>query len=246
MPYYKLLNNIIADSNYTAQEIINGCNKEGVKIDKAYMSKLRNNKVPAPSEEISRAISKVCNIDERMLVLEGYIDKAPKEVKDAFFSIKYMTVISALSFVENKIDKQTLEELEKELKKEPIADFIISLIDSKADKIDIDIDKFDISSTDDNITFSLREPVALPIKDNSMFPTIPENSEIIIKVQDSYDNGDILAIKIKGNEDITTKIVMFQNDKILLIPLNNDFKKETYDKDNIIILGKVVKVIKEI
>lgn len=247
MPYYKLLNNIIASTNYTAQQIINECNKEGLKINKAYMSKLRNNKVPAPSENVSRTIAKICNVDERLLVLEGYIDKAPKEIKEAFSSIKYMTIISALSFCKNHIDEETLKEIENEMNKEPLADFIISLIDNKADRIDIDTDKFNVSSEDEKVTFSLREPIALPIKDNAMFPTIPENSEIFIKMQEKYEDGDILAIKIKGNEEITTRTAIFKdNNKILLVPLNNEYKKEIYEKDEIIILGKVEKVIKEI
>lgn len=247
MPYYKVLNNVIASTDYTAQQIIDECKKEGLKIDKAYMSKLRNNKVPPPSEEVSRTISKVCNVDERLLVLEGYIDKAPKEIKEAFFSIKYMTTIAALSMVENYIDENVLKEIETELNKEPLSDFIISLIDNGTKDFDISKDKFNVNSKDDKVTFSLREPIAIPIKDNAMFPTIPENSEIIINMQQEYEDGDIVAIKIKGNEETTTRTIMFKdNNQILLVPLNNQFKKETLSKDEIIILGKIVKVIKEI
>ena len=100
MPYHKLLNNIIASTNYTAQEIINKCAEKGIKMNKAYMSKLRNNKVPPPSEDVSRVISKVCDVDERFLVLEGYIDKAPKEIKEAFVSIKFMTTFVTLIFLD--------------------------------------------------------------------------------------------------------------------------------------------------
>ena len=247
MPYYKVLNNVIASTDYTAQQIIDECKKEGLKIDKAYMSKLRNNKVPPPSEEVSRTISKVCNVDERLLVLEGYIDKAPKEIKEAFFSIKYMTTIAALSMVENYIDENVLKEIETELNKEPLSDFIISLIENGTKDFEISKDKFNVNSKDDKVTFSLREPIAIPIRDNAMFPTIPANSEIIINMQQVYDDGDIVAIKRKGDEEITARMIMFKdNNQILLVPLNNQFKKETLSKDEIIILGKIVKVIKQI
>lgn len=247
MPYHKLLNNIIASTNYTAQEIINKCAEEGIKMDKAYMSKLRNNKVPPPSEDVSRAISKVCNVDERFLVLEGYIDKAPKEIKDAFVSIKFMTTIAALSFLDNYTNEETIKTIEEELNKEPLADFIISLIDDNAKNFDIAKDKFKVNSEDNKVTFSLKEPISLPIKENAMFPTIPENAEIIISMQEQYEDGDILALKIKGNDEIITRTVMFKdNNTLLLIPLNHEYKKETYTREEIIILGKVVKVIKAI
>ena len=247
MPYHKLLNNLIASTNYTAQEIINKCAEKGIKMDKAYMSKLRNNKVPPPSEDVSRVISKVCDVDERFLVLEGYIDKAPKEIKEAFVSIKFMTTIATLNCLDNYVSEDILKAIEDELNKEPLSDFIISLIDNNAKNFSITKDSFKISSEDNDVSFSLKEPISIPIKENAMFPTIPENAEIIINIQENYEDGDILALKIKGNDEVITRTVMFKdNNTLLLIPLNHGYKKETYTKEEIIILGKVVKVIKAI
>ena len=82
MPYTKLLNNIIADSNLSYKFIAEKCTEMGTTIDPSYISKLLSGKCNVPSEKISRALANVCGYDERLLVLEGYLDIAPKEIKD--------------------------------------------------------------------------------------------------------------------------------------------------------------------
>ncbi len=248
MPYSRLLRNIVADSGYNAKQIIDECNKKGKKIDKAYISKLLNNKIPPPSEEVSRVIANVCNADERLLVLEGYIDKAPKEVKEIFNSIRYMTTISALNVFSNKVDKSVLEELEKEMNEEPISEFLVSFIDNKANNINIKDSGMELSVVnDDSLKLSLTEPMSLQVKDSSMSPMIPGGAKISLKIEDEYKNGDILAIKVKKQEDFIVRYALFNKDTITLTSLNpKDFEPLTYSVKDIIILGKVERVIIEI
>lgn len=245
MPYYKVLRKVVAESNLTSKEIVEKCNKMGRKIDKSYMSKLLNNKLPAPSEEVSREIAKICNVDERILVLEGYIDKAPKEIKEIFDSIRFMTTLAGLQLFKNKIDKKTLNELEKELKKEPLSEFLISIIDEKANGINyIDYEEFEIEGN--NHKLSLKAPLGLQIKDNAMFPMISQKSKITLEMKNEYENGDILAIKEKNENDFIVRYAMFSEDKITLTPLNREYKTLTYKKDDIVIIGKVKEVITDI
>lgn len=248
MPYHKLLRKIVADSGYSSKQIIDECNNRGKKIDKAYLSKLLNNKIPPPSEEVSRVIANVCNVDERLLVLEGYIDKAPKEVIEALNSIKYMTTISALNIFANEISNELLNKLEMELNEEPLANFIVDLIDNKSNNVKILNNGMELSmEKNKNATLSLREPLALPIKDNAMSPMIPENSKISLKVENEYKNGDILAIKIKKQEDFIVRYALFNKDTITLTSLNHkEFEPITYKLEDIIIMGKVERVIIEI
>lgn len=131
MPYSKLLKKIIVESGYTNRDIIEKCNKRDRKIDKAYLSKLQNNKVPAPSEEISRTIANICGTDERLLVLEGYIDKAPKEIKEALENIKLIFSMAVLSMFENELNDEAIKQVENEINKEPLSDFILQIIDNK-------------------------------------------------------------------------------------------------------------------
>lgn len=100
-----MLNEIVAKTSYSQEEIANKCTELGVPISKSYMNKLLNNKLSAPKEEISRAIAKVCNADERLLVMEGYIDKAPKEVSEAFNSLRNIQMLFTLNTLQNHIDK---------------------------------------------------------------------------------------------------------------------------------------------
>ncbi len=249
MSYSKLLRKIVAESPYNYAQLVEECNKRGVKFDKAYISKLANGKVPPPSADISRMIANVCGTDERPLVLEGYIEKAPKEIREAFTSIKYMVAVTALGAVENYIDKNTLKELEEQLKTEPIADFIISIIDNK-ESTEINVNnRFELKAQDNDLNVIMQEPLAFIVKDNSMFPIIPEGAEITLKIQEKYESGDILAIRINKQEDFIVRYSLFKDNEIVLTPLNNienKYSKLTYKLNEVTILGKVMKVIKTI
>ena len=245
MSYYKILRNIVADSGYTGKHIIEECNKNGTKIDKAYFSRLLNNKTSAPSEEISRQISKVCGVDERLLVIEGYIDKAPKEIKEAFISIKMMSAIAALSIFNNRIDEDMLHTLEEQMNEEPLSDFIIELIDNKSYDISTINEQVQLTAKDDNFTVNFGYPIEL-IKDNAMFPIIPENAKVNLKIQDKYEDGDILVVKINATKEIITRYALFQEEKVILTPINKEFKKRILNTKDILILGKVVSIITEI
>ncbi len=245
--YSILLNNIIAGSGLTAKEIVEKCNELGNGIDTTRLSKLQNSKLPAPSEKVSRDIAKVCNVDDRQLVLEGYLEKAPNEIVEAFLSIKYMTTLSALQTFENTFDKKILEDLEREMEKQPLSEFIISLIDNKATDITIDDEKIEINIEEDNFNFILNNPTSLKVKDNAMYPTIPENAKITLKIQENYSDGDILAINVKNKNDFIVRYALFKNDSILLTSLNpKDFEKLEYKTKDITILGKVIQVTTDI
>lgn len=245
--YSILLNNIIVESGLTAKEVVEKCNKLGNGIDTTRLSKLQNGKLPAPSEKVSRDIAKVCNADDRLLVLEGYLEKAPKEIIEAFASIKYMTTVSALQTFENTFDEKILDQLEKEMEKQPLSEFIVSLIDNKAADITIDNEKIEINIEEDNFNFVLNNPCALKVKDNSMYPTIPENAEITLKIQEQYSDGDIIAIKVKNHEDFIVRYALFKDTSIVLTSLNpRDFEKLEYKTKDITILGKVIKVTTDI
>lgn len=245
--YSKLLTKIIAESGLTAKEVVEKCNALGNGIDTTRLSKLQNGKLPAPSEKVSRDIAKVCNTDDRELVIEGYLEKAPEEITQALMSIKYMSTVSALNVFDNAFDKKILEYLQEELEKEPLAQFIISLIDNKATDINIDNKSIEFSVDRDNFNMILNNPSSLKVKDNSMYPTIPLNAEITIKMQDKYNDGDILAIKINNKEDFIVRYVLFKNDTILLTSLNpKEFETLEYKRKEITILGKVIKVITDI
>lgn len=242
--YSKLLAKIIAESGYTAKEIVEKCNELGNGIDTTRLSKLQSGKLPAPSEKVSRDIARVCKVDERLLVIEGYIEKAPKEIIDTFVMLKTNTMLAGLKIFENIVTTEQFNILKDELDNEPLSDYIVELLDSNDNTIDVISEGFDINS--DYFKFRIEEPIALPINDNSMFPIIPKNSKISLKLQNKYDNGDILALKVKQQEDTLVRYVLFNGKDIILTPLNKEFEQLIYKIGDVKILGKVAKVITEI
>lgn len=242
--YSMLLNTIIAESGLTAKEIVEKCNELGNGIETTRLSKLQNAKLPAPSEKVSRDIARVCNVDDRKLVIEGYLEKAPKEIVEAFKILKSNSEITALRIFENNVSPEQLELIKRELEKQPLSNCVIQILDSKDNTISLSTELFDVKEKD--FTFRIEEPIALPIIDNSMFPLIPQNSKISLKLQEKYENGDILALKIKKQENIIARHVLFNGNNMILTSLNKDFETLTYNAKDVTILGKVSKVINDI
>lgn len=242
--YSMLLNTIISESGLTAKEIVEKCNELGNGIETTRLSKLQNAKLPAPSEKVSRDIAKVCNVDDRKLVIEGYLEKAPKEIIEAFKILKINSEITALRIFENNVNPEQLELIKKELEKQPLSDCVIQILDSKDNTISLSTELFDVKEKD--FTFRIEEPIALPIMDNSMFPLIPQNSKISLKLQEKYENGDILALKIKKQENVIARYVLFNGNNMILTSLNKDFETLTYNTKDVTILGKVSKVTNDI
>lgn len=244
MPYYKILNEIVSKTNYSQEEIANKCTELGVPISKSYMNKLLNNKLSAPKEEISRAIAKVCNADERLLVMEGYIDKAPKEVSEAFNSLRNIQMLFTLNTLQNHIDKKTFVELQKFFEKEPLSKFIIDLIENGKNAVDIKQIGMEVKAENENLIMNIGGELGIKVEDNSMYPLIKKNDEIKLLISDRYVNGDILLINI--NDNTVIRQAVFLGNDIELIPLNKKYEKKTYKKEEVKILGKVQKIITEI
>ena len=224
--YSKLLTKIIAESDYTAKQVVEKCNELGNRIDATRLSKLQSGKLSAPSSKVSRDLARVCNVDERLLVLEGYLEKAPQEIIDAFISIKSSIVASALNIFKDNFSKDNLKDFNKikeELQKEPLADFIVSLIDNGVEQVPISESGINLEAKNKDIKVTLSQPTTLTVKDNAMFPIIPDGAKVYLKMQEKYNNGDILAIKTKDNEDIIIREVLFINNTVILVPLKKDY-----------------------
>lgn len=60
----------------------------------------------------------------------------------------------------------------------------------------------------------------LEAKGNSMEPTIPNGSFVLIRKQDDVENGEIAAVQVNGDTEATLKRVKKQGDVIILMPDN--------------------------
>lgn len=247
--YSKLLTKIIAESGYTAKEVIEKCNEIGNGIDTTRLSKLQSGKLSAPSSRVSRDLARVCNADERLLVLEGYLEKAPQEIIDAFLSIKSSMVASALNIFKKNFSKDNqkyFNDVKKELEKEPLAEFIVTLIDGGVENISITENGIDMQTMKNDVKVTLSQPTTLPVKDNAMFPIIPEGSKVYLEMQEKYNNGDILAVKTKDNENIIIREILYSKNCIILVPLKKEYEVLTYNKNDVTLIGKVTDVLTSI
>ena len=104
------------------------------------------------------------------------------------------------------------------------------------------IDYEDIS----NISKNGSEYFALQVKGMSMEPKFSEGDVVIVKKQDTAEDGDIVIALVNGDE-ATIKKLKKRADGIVLLPLNSQFDMMYYTADDIEklpvrILGKVVEL----
>lgn len=88
MSYASMLDSIITYSKLNLEEIADRCKQNGVDIHASYISKLRKGTRPAPSDEISRAIAEACRADAEALIIQGNIERTPKQIIDEYFRYK--------------------------------------------------------------------------------------------------------------------------------------------------------------
>lgn len=82
----------------------------------------------------------------------------------------------------------------------------------------------------------------LKTKVDSMFPTIPDKSLVLIREQPSVENGEIAAVLVNGDTEATLKRVHFSGDTILLQADNPLYPPYIVSEDNPArIIGKVIK-----
>lgn len=85
------------------------------------------------------------------------------------------------------------------------------------------------------------ELISLQVKGDSMSPTIPNGAYVIIRCQNEAENGELVAVRINGDEDATLKRLKKQGDTIILMPDNPKYEPLIVDEENpVTIIGKAV------
>ncbi|MFB7158018.1 LexA family protein [Lysinibacillus sp. NPDC056232] len=82
---------------------------------------------------------------------------------------------------------------------------------------------------------------ALVAKGDSMEPTIPNGSKVLIREQSEIEYGEIAAVLVNGDTEATLKRVKKQGDTILLMPDNPKHEPYIVDQNNPAkIIGKAI------
>lgn len=257
MPYAKLLNNLIDSSKLSIKEIVARCKEYDVNITASYVSMLRNpdnNKIP--SDEVSRALAKALEAEnDRSLVIEGYIDRAPDEFKDFLENYREMLIQSFLMFFSNQISIDEMAAVINNLKDMPMAELILHSENLKQgmnfDKSEGFNIKMEMSDDVTKTLIELKEPEGFIVDDDSMFPIIRSGSKVnpLALPLNDYKDGDILLVVVKGSKKPICRKCMFPDssrEKITLMAYDQKIQTETYIINEVKILGKVKRIITEL
>jgi len=88
---------------------------------------------------------------------------------------------------------------------------------------------------------------ALRVKGSSMIDALIEDGDIVLMQQAStVDDGDMAAVWLKKQQEVTLKKVYREKNRIRLQPANRQMKPIYQEPDNVEIQGKVIGVIRRI
>lgn len=103
--------------------------------------------------------------------------------------------------------------------------------------------------------YRYRSPEGLPTgqlyilnaKGDSMEPTIPAGSEVVIREQPEVETGQIAAVLINGNTEATLKRIKYQGNVMMLMPENNDYDPIIVTEDTPVkIIGRAVEITRKL
>lgn len=87
------------------------------------------------------------------------------------------------------------------------------------------------------------ETFYLKAKGDSMEPKIPDGSDVLIRMQDDVEDGEIAAVLVNGDSEATLKRVKKQGDIVMLVAENTNYAPYIITEHNPArILGKAVGV----
>ncbi|NWL87596.1 hypothetical protein DMN77_08260 [Paenibacillus sp. 79R4] len=131
MTYSDLVNEYIEKSGLSLGEIAKRMTDRGIKIDRSYISMLKNNKTKNPaSEEVNRAFAEVTGGDPEKLVFTSFIDRAPETIKAVLENINDIDTYISTLLKKVGMDNTLFQEQIKEMGSNEISNITIDdLID---------------------------------------------------------------------------------------------------------------------
>lgn len=237
MAYNELLNKIIENSKLSLKEISERCKSNGVNLTPAYLSILKTNKDKVASDEISRAIAVACGVEYKdILVIESYLDKAPKEIIKTLTMTKYIAVLAYRKLFKG-MPKEYTDKMLNDMMKATLAEFVCMS------------DNNEIPDTLPS-EIAVEQPIR-KIEDDSMGTIIPNGSSFIFTKCDISDckNGDIIYYHNKKDKADLNHVRMCYftgKDKVVLVPQSREYPITEASIKDIELFGKVHNVMTDI
>lgn len=214
MSYNQQLNLIIEKSGKSIKEIAIECKEQGVNITQSYIGILKNNKDRIPSEEISEAISKVCNENPERLIIEGGIDKAPQLLKDKMEAIRDCYKKLMIRFIA-PTEELPSDEIMNKIPYYQMLDGFIETINNSLNMVE--------GNNSTEVENLLKEITEYEIYNDNLTPIINKGKKFkIINIPlNRYLYGDILAFR--NNEKLEYKQIVAFNGTYFTLKDNKGF-----------------------
>ncbi|WP_411503393.1 S24 family peptidase [Brevibacillus centrosporus] len=224
MGYKELLSNMISNSNLKLKEIADKCEEIGVKINPSYISRLQTGNQAPASDEVNTAIATVCGGDVELLRFEASVEKSPDIVK---------TFVNEVT----SYFRETTKQLFSAKLPEAVLPIVLEQIDSMS-KLDI-VNNFLKMDKADGLENKAEINMGPRIEDDSMEPLIPKGAIINLEKETDIKNGDYIVVEIEEVGVMIRRIVII-DENIVLLPENSAFECLETLKKRVKILGKVI------
>jgi SOS-response transcriptional repressor LexA len=244
MKYADLLDKLIQQSGITAKDLAQKCQDLGIDITPSYISLLRNKeKNRVPSDDVSIALAKALGKPDNYLVLEGYLEAAPIEVKQAIENMYLQSVTIAAWVTGTPLIPEQEQAIKAVIKQQPMADMIFAL----AQQVSIEtLEQTFMSTKIENSTVTLVMPQELNVEDNDMYPLMEKGNRAKLITKNEYDNGDIVVISLDDNSYKYRKLQKISEELTLLLAFNPECETMSFDEKTMVIIGKVDSVTKRL
>ncbi|WP_338555582.1 hypothetical protein [Paenibacillus sp. KS-LC4] len=172
MAYSDILNRYIKESGFTLSDICQRIGEKGISIDRSYLSKLKTGAKPPASDELSRAIAEVTGGDSEALIIAGYIEKSPEELKKTIEELNniiydFLDVIRSKATSSQKLE--LLTNIKKEIFDNPYIQGLLANLESN-DAQDFDYeDRLSILAVYATETFNFRDKLKILVVANLFY-----------------------------------------------------------------------------
>lgn len=253
MYYQEVLKDAIQEKNITTKALA-----DQIGITDSYLSKIINGKKEAPKEEITNKIAEVLEINPRELILAGYLDRAPSEIREFIVTIISSCLEAGLLMLNNNTEEIynaygmiELEDITSLISRTSIIKILINLLDNSKTYMktmleeakQIKIDELNPNTGEYQGSLRLSEPVAIPISDDGMSPKIPINSKVCIKLKSEFNNGDIVCLLDDETRKNIVRQLIINGDEYTFVALDKKYPPFTKNRKDVSILGEAIKVV---
>jgi repressor LexA len=99
----------------------------------------------------------------------------------------------------------------------------------------------------EDLTRGKQKVYALRVKGNSMIDALIKDGDIVVmEYLTSAENGDLVAVWLKAEKEVTLKRLFRETDRIRLEPANTQMNPIYSTLDNVEVQGKVITVIRQL